>query len=206
MIFSFSLTGNKPRYTRGINLNCKALEHLLPNKHQVFLHIDDTVSVEIPNNWHVVRHATNKTNECMFWRFETVDCAVVDSNKIVHVRDIDSVITQREIELLKSLDKKVYCIRDHQWHIDMPYPVLGGLWGAAPSALDPHFADLVRWWIVNKAPFEYLADMWFLNRYVYPHIITRGIEIESLPSRRWGTLIRPAYDSDYMGRVATLSD
>lgn len=203
MIFSFSLSGNKPRYTDGVKLNYDALQRFLPNQHQVFLHIDDTAKVQIPNEWNVVRHNRNQSNECMFWRFETIDANIIGSNEVVHVRDIDSVVTLREIDLLESLAKKAYCIRDHQWHADMPYPVLGGLWGASPSALFPHFSELVRWWIEKKAPFEYLSDMWFLNRYVYPHIVTRGIEIESLASRRWGTLIDQAKDADYMGRVAT---
>jgi hypothetical protein len=176
--FSFSLYGADPRYTSGIERNQQFLKNSGID-YQVILHTDQATA--IPHNWSIVLHKVKHPLDCHFWRFLSVG-----QHERVHVRDIDSTISDRELPELSRAD--IYCMRDHYWHAPVggaPSPVQGGMWGATGGILPFNFPKLVQWWIDNKSPFERYSDMWFLNRYVYPYIRRFGLEIDGVGSA-WG--------------------
>lgn len=192
--FSFSLQGTDKRYTSGIERNNTAL--LASGlDFNVVLHTDRQQPV--PAKWQTVLHPTGQSLECHFWRFESVGIY-----SKVHVRDIDSTISAREIAELERSD--IYCMRDCKYHAEAPYPVQGGMWGATDISFPYNFPKLVDWWVRNKAPFERYSDMWFLNRYVYPYIRRFGLEIDGAGSR-WGGVpfSTPRIGTAYVGDVAT---
>lgn len=195
--FSFSLYGNNSRYTSGIERN----EQFLKNSgidYQVVLHTD--VQRTVPARWQLVHHKVKHPLDCHFWRFTSVGLYPK-----VHVRDIDSTISDRE---LPELDRSpIYCMRDHYWHSPAggaPFPVQGGMWGATAESLPYNFPKLVNWWIANKSPFERYSDMWFLNRYVYPYIRRFGLEIDGIGSA-WGGVpfLTPRVGDNYVGAVSS---
>lgn len=198
--FSFSFQGLDDRCTSGIERNETFLKESGLD-YEVVLHSDRPWI--LPNKWTNVIHPTGSSLECDFWRFETVGTL-----PLVHVRDIDSTISSRE---LPELDRAaIYCIRDRHYQLsggEMPWPcpVQGGMWGATKEATPHNFSRLVKWWVAHKAPFERYSDMWFLNRYIYPYIRKFGLEIDGT-GYTWGRggvpFLAPRVGISYVGEVA----
>lgn len=187
-VFSFSLTGNDPRYLSGVLPNAQSIYRYNQDA-EFHLHIDDTVDfLSFENDLRstvktkIIHWTRNESLECHFWRFASVD---LDNPALVHVRDIDSLFCERDsflCQYIKNSGIKAYAIRDHYWHdpARIPFPVLGGMWGIHSKVLPYNFSNLVHWWVQNKKPFERFADMWFLQRYVYPYILRQGKVFSSI--------------------------
>lgn len=190
--FSYSLSGNNPRYTSGVSENLKRITAYNPNAFCI-LHIDSTVKVDT-SGWNVITHPKSKSLESHFWRFET---AGYDTFDIVHVRDIDSLFNSRDVAIcshIKESGIQAYGLRDSEWHTpsNSPHPLFGGMWGIQPKLLPQDFTNLVQWWVKNKGPFERWADMWFLQRYVYPYVLRYGKVFSSVDvGSRWPSLPFP---------------
>lgn len=193
--FSFSLFGDDTRYTHGIERNAEYLQKCGID-YEVILHTDKPRKV--PDRWVTVLHVPKDPLDCHFWRFTTVG-----TRPMVHVRDIDSTISDRELpELTRS---PIYCMRDHHYHSPAggaPYPVQGGMWGCSSNMSPRNFSYLVKWWMENKRPFQRYSDMWFLNRYIYPYIRRFGIEIDGCGSSWGGVPFSTNRQNDYyVGKV-----
>lgn len=198
-VFSFSSFGTNPRYRKNIEANFESIKKI-PNACMLLYTNTNDLESNVPLEIKVVTVKTDDVNESYFWRFINV----IPGSVYFHCRDIDSVISDREIELLSTLDKDYYCIRDHEWHASAPYPIQGGMWGAKfDSTRTYQWNKLVSWWIENKKPFEYYSDMWFLTRYLYPFIQRDGIEFDGCGSRWGGTpiTIKRKHEEDYIGKV-----
>ena len=110
----------------------------------------------------------------MFWRFlgaADAECAIF--------RDIDSLINPREAAATLAWvesGKTVHVMQDHPDHCYHCWGnVLGGMWGLRPAKLPYDFVALVEWWIEHKDTSRPGADMWFLNRYIWPYALCDGL-------------------------------
>ncbi len=203
-IFSFSSFGNDEKYYKNLRANLDIIKSLnarmvvyvdSENKFSKLQDDDNLSIIRIPNS--------NDLKESYFYRF------IIPHTRILcdyfHCRDIDSIISEREIKLLSDIDRtNFYCIRDHKHHADAPYPIQGGMWGMRANLSMKHqWNNLVKWWIKNKSPFDYYSDMWFLTRYIYPHIQREGIQFDGCGSRWGGVPVNypRQNDEDYIGKV-----
>ena len=130
-VISYSLWGDKPKYTIGAIKNAELANNIYPGWISRFYigntvpnNIVDIIS-SIPNTELIFMDSENNW-KAMFWRFtscydETVDISIF--------RDTDSRLSMREKyavdEWLKS-NKTFHIMRDHPYH---RYPMLGGMWG-----------------------------------------------------------------------------
>lgn len=207
ILFSFSLQGKDPRYTKGVEENLKSIRKLFGNAHMVVYSPDDPSDYVFGDktglHWEKVEPRDD--NSCHFWRFKAISNVEYD---YVCVRDIDSLVSLREHAAVMhwiETGKSFHCMRDHYWHTEAggaPFPIQGGMWGAKPSSAPKNWSILVDYWLTNKAPFGRYSDMWFLNRFIYPLLLTDGIQHDgcgshwtglSFPTRREG--------NDFVGQV-----
>lgn len=205
ILFSFSLQGQEPKYVKGVQANLDAITNYFGNTAVMRVYGDYLPPLDTKDRCMIdwIRRDPKKDLSCHFWRF----LAAVDARfDYVCIRDIDSVVSIREYNALldwfKS-GKHYHCMRDHHWHAQAPNPVQGGLWGLIPKYAPPNFETLLDWWLRYKGPFKRYSDMWFLNRYIYPHILHNGIQHDGCGSR-WGGIPFPTtrlYD-EYVGSYA----
>lgn len=202
--FAFSLQGTDPKYTRGVERNLTALQRYFGSDAMMLLYGDVNPGEHTNLEW-MPREAKGDTS-CHFWRFAAVCDTRFDR---VCVRDIDSVVSEREVAAVLEWESSglgFHCMRDHYWHTTgggAPFPVQGGMWGAMPARVPKNFGNLLAWWVKNKGPFQRYSDMWFLNRYIYPHLLVDGMQHDGCDSH-WGgrNFPTPRVGSEYVGEYA----
>jgi len=132
--FSFSLYGQNPKYNIGAYKNLDQLKTFLPDwSMRLYYHKNSTdlnVVEDLIKNGAIAVDMTDITiNEVpsiefpMFWRFLSF-C----EDGLSLSRDLDSRISQREVDYIRrweNKDEKIFIIRDHPWHAQSP----GGLFG-----------------------------------------------------------------------------
>jgi hypothetical protein len=205
--FSFSLQGLAPNYYDGIRKNAEAIATRFTNATMLLYTCENIKDIAIPNlTFKVIKRNYSDDLSCHFWRFEAV---TLSEYSHVCVRDIDSTVSDREVAAIHywiKSTKTYHCMRDHECHSyngGCPHPILGGMWGAVPTKVYPQFKSLLKYWLDKKRPFKRYADMWFLNRYIYPYVLQDGIQHDSqdthwggikFPTHRIGTEFVGAYD------------
>jgi len=178
VVFSFSLFGNKKKYTEGMIINAKQISVRFPSA-KIFIYIADDVpsdirtrlsdysSVRLIN----VKRVANVQN--MFDRFTTIDDAECD---VMFSRDADSRVHERDascIEDFVASDKALHIIRDHPCH---PTRILGGMWGMRKSALRQPMKILISTWLSNNnSDSTYGCDQRFLQQVIYPTFINNAM-------------------------------
>lgn len=132
--FSFSLYGQNPKYNIGALKNLDQLKTFLPDWNmRLFYHkncTDLNIIEELKNKGAIVVDMTDVIiNDVpsiefpMFWRF----FSFCDEGLSLS-RDLDSRISQREVDYIRRWEnksEKIFIIRDHPWHAQSP----GGLFG-----------------------------------------------------------------------------
>lgn len=194
---SYSLWGDNKVYTYGV------IENVLDaNKYYkdwvVRVHYNDTVPLniidwlKIQDNVEVVYHpGTKKKASNTLWRFE--DLFIKDA--ITIVRDVDSRITQREVDCVNewlNSNKDFHIVRDHQHHT---CSIIAGAFGCKNNCLQyigiPTGArninspplqfvpglELMTNFIQNLSEDRdvYIVDQMFLFIYVYPYIANKSM-------------------------------
>lgn len=172
-LVAFSLFGAKPEYCEMAILNAQAMPVVYPDWQMVVYHNDS-----VPN--HVLTRLTalgaelvdikNVNAEHMpgtFWRFLALER---DDCEIVIMRDIDSLISEREkvlVEAWLASGKPFHIIRDWYGQTDL---ILAGLWGARMGLLGNirHWIDAFLQQSTTLHPTH--ADQHFLAQYIYPRI------------------------------------
>jgi glycosyltransferase involved in cell wall biosynthesis len=186
-IISFSLWGDKPKYTIGAIKNADLAGKIYPGWICRF-YCGKTVPASIIerlkrfDNVEIV-HMNERGNwRGLFWRFHPAsesDVAVMIS------RDTDSRLSYREKaavdEWLKS-DKCFHIMRDHLLHIlaDNKRTILGGMWGAKAGCV-PGMSDLVNRYEKEN---RWQSDQEFLNAKIYPLIKDRSLVHDEFFERR----------------------
>lgn len=138
-VVSFSLWGDKPKYTVGALKNAR-LASIHYRGWQCRFYCDgDTVPKSVieslqslDNTTVVVMKASEEPHWSMFWRFYAIDDVNVERCVF---RDADSRIGQREAMAVQewiSSGKGFHMMRDHPQH---GTPIMGGMWGAVSGKI-----------------------------------------------------------------------
>jgi len=167
-IISFSLWGNKPKYTIGAIKNAELAQKIYPGWICRF-YIDNTVPNEVINalqllsNTEIIHKNISGNWTSMFWRFESS----FDKNaKLIIFRDTDSRLSNREkiaVDEWINSDKTFHIMRDHPYH---KFPILGGMWGYKNNNKYPMQILLESF---NKTD-NYGTDYKFFAEQLYPLI------------------------------------
>ncbi|HVI49412.1 MAG TPA: hypothetical protein VM802_31390 [Chitinophaga sp.] len=171
-VISFSLWGNDDMYWYGALANVQLALDLLPDwicrfyidsscTHPAWGLLQSYSSVEIVP----VGDEKYRKGEFAgaFWRF----LAAADKDvSILIVRDCDSRITSREVQIIEkwlASDKDFHVLRDHPFH---NVPVLAGMWGCRNGLLHDMETTLEEW-----DRFDYKGcDQDFLASVIYPRV------------------------------------
>ena len=193
-IVSFSLWGNKNKYTLGMIENVKLAKEIYPDW-IIKIHYNNSVPKQIiewlknNDNVELVKHENNFNNfsNC-FWRIEEIF-----SDNIVIVRDADSRLNIREkaaVDEWLASDKDFHIMRDHPSHT---CPILAGCFGSRNKSYEYivfangnknyngcpcNFLDAKEQFykhIENISPNEdtYMVDQRYLYKFVYPFVILK---------------------------------
>jgi len=176
-IISYSLYGNNQRYTVPLLENSKIALNLYSGW-TIYVYHDHTVNKSFLDRLRqngVVTINIEQTNHGnlppKMWRFLPVKNLSIDC---VIFRDADSLLTQREQDLvmkwMKS-DKSVHIIRDHPLHVA---PILAGMFGIKHNSFKilSKLMDEKRP-NIKQRPIDY--DQVFLADYLYPRIIKMAL-------------------------------
>ncbi|WP_343559588.1 tetratricopeptide repeat protein [Kiloniella sp. b19] len=167
---AFSLFGDNPRYLRGILDNLLSIEEFYPDW-QMLVYADSSVPDDLlgeleRNNAKIEMRPSNcPGHEKLLWRFEV--STREDCGRFL-VRDADSVITKREMKLVRrwiASDKLFHVIRDWWSHSEL---ILAGLWGGVAGNL-PELEKLVSTYKSNDHPNMHF-DQHLLRATVWPII------------------------------------
>jgi hypothetical protein len=170
-IISYTLFGDDLKYYIGAEKNIIINKELLPDWETYIYYLPEKIKVEYINKLieigaklidvTYVEIGDKKSIEFpYFWRFLSFL-----NNDITLVRDLDSRISDREVEYINRWlenDKDYFIIRDHPWHA----PVPSGLFGIKGKKIEfeNHFnlyiknSDL-RWGTDQEILYEYMRNV-----------------------------------------------
>lgn len=184
-VVSFSLYGTSPRYTVGALENARLMADYYTGW-EMWVYHDESVPDHVLSD--LRRHACvrlinmqgHALKSRMSWRF------LVASEPTVAryvVRDIDSRLSAREAAAVAEwvgLGKRFHVMRDHPSHSN--YAMSGGMWGGLSTAV-PGMGALLAQRNLND---EYLTDMDFLNRVVWPLAEKSVLQHDAFSCERFG--------------------
>ena len=169
-IISFSLFGSKPRYLRGALDNIHAAKQLLPAWRCRF-YLDGSVPADFiaalqEFDTEVITCADGASlKEKLCWRFAVAWDSSVER---LLVRDVDSVITEREVAAVNAWivsSRPFHVMRDWWTHTDL---MLAGMWGGKGGQLPDLSEEMM---LYKSAVMETPnVDQWFLRDRVWPRI------------------------------------
>lgn len=159
-IVSYSLWGNNKIYYDGILSNYKIIEKLLPD-YTMRIYVESIIDYTKWKEYNIqfVPVVSLGPFHGMYWRF--MACEDAD---VALIRDLDSRISQREIELIKEWeksDKNFHIIRDHPLH---KMPIMGGTWGCKGMLLK----EIHRLIKEHGNFLNYGDDQVFLKNIIFP--------------------------------------
>lgn len=174
-VIAFSLFGEKPRYLRGAIDNMLSAHKYFPTW-IVRFYMDNSVPRNIIDYLKnvgaqiIVEQPNQGLRQRLSWRFKVANDGGVDR---FLVRDVDSVVSQREalaVQEWQKSDKSFHVMRDWWTHTDL---ILAGMWGGRAGIL---------------------PDVWeLLKDYTPPHLETPNVDQWFLRDRVW-----PLIKSDVM--------
>ena len=183
---SFCLYGNNPKYYVGLVRNINDIQNKLP---------DYRIMLFVPKGYHFIPKYIDSINHyedtgllrikyandfsfhgayLMFMRFMPASYSNVS---IMHSRDLDSPILDRDVAVIRAFEKsnKTFLIcRDHKYHTAR---ILGGLWGAKQGAI-PEMEGLINTYILSY-PEAWYSDQHFLEHHVYDKVIKNALIYDS---------------------------
>lgn len=171
IVFSFSLYGANPKYTRGMILNAEQLSRSFPTA-RVNVYAASTVPADIITtltampNVRVILVPERPGCAGMFDRYRAID----DNDcEIMFARDADSRVHARDIacieDFLADPTKLLHIIRDHRYHTDR---IMGGTVALRKAAIAGQpMEDRFRGWIDRTA---YAMDQNFLIHEFYERL------------------------------------
>jgi hypothetical protein len=173
IIFSFSLYGDNRKYSDPLFINMNVIKSNF-NNFEIYIYYDSSVPSLIINelkkkgaNVFEMTTKYNTATEKMSWRYGPIfnnltDCCII--------RDSDSVISIREIGLIKEWLNSSYnfhIIRDHPLH---NMPIMGGLFAIKKPIFD-RFQKQFRSKFKKYISLEYNGDQLFLAHEIYPLVV-----------------------------------
>jgi len=130
VVFSFSLFGRDPKYTKGAIYNSILIKDYMPEEWKMRVYYDRTVPVEIiyklkENGVELVEYS-DKIMYGMFYRFLIMDDNTVD---VGFIRDADDRFSKIHYTIAKEFIDSQYLFHLGRVHDMHRTAVLGGLWG-----------------------------------------------------------------------------
>lgn len=174
-VITYSLYGRTPKYVQGAVANAQLIGRVFPGWTARFY--IDMASVP-PPVVEALRAAGAELvpidmaahgDQSMFWRFWAAADPTVE--RFIS-RDVDSRLMPRDALAVRewiASGADFHVVRDHPSH--SLYPMSGGLWGARRGAL-PQVRELIASFPTDS---NYLTDMNFLNKLVWPIAMARGV-------------------------------
>lgn len=186
-VISFSLYGDRPRYTMGAVRNAQLAATIYPGWECWFYCADDvpaSIALQLQqSNAKVIFSKKSVGSEGMFWRFYPF--AEADVSHVL-VRDTDSRLSRREATAVSEwLESGAvgHIIRDHPAHAQL---IMGGMWGAQTQALRP----ILHWINAYGPSIHYNSDQEFLACCIYPKLLSLGLCVHD-PFYRYEPQARP---------------
>lgn len=170
-IVSFTLFGNEPKYYIGAEKNVEVNKTLLPDWETVIYYHPEMTKIEnveklismgatLIDTSNIIIGNKGPKEFPYFWRFLSFL-----ENNITLVRDLDSRVSDREVEYINrwmETGKDYFIIRDHPWHS----PVPSGLFGikGKKNQFENHFHSYVsnsdlRWGTDQDILYEYMNNV-----------------------------------------------
>lgn len=214
MIVSMSLYGSDPRYTIGIIRNAQLVKENFPGwKLRVYMEsplsatrfgrVPPAIITSLKGLGVDIQYVVPEQDFIppMMWRFLVADDPSVD---YFVIRDSDSRLTERDAAAVTAWiesGRPFHSIRDHPSHAS--YAVSGGLWGGKARELRN---ILRRSWIdlMRGTSSEYLEDMNFLNKVIWPKVQEHAYCSDSVSCDRWPNshpFPVQRYGYDHVGQV-----
>jgi hypothetical protein len=215
-VISYSLWGNKAKYTHGIIRNLQLAPVYFP-QWTVRVYIEDSdqeggtvyppvpmrilqTMMELGAQIYKVDVRSNPVPP-MMWRFLVADDDEVD---VFIVRDADSRLNSRDfaaVDAWLNSDAAFHCIRDHPSHAI--YVVSGGLWGAHRSALNGLIKLPWRHLTTGMAK-GYGQDLHFLANVIWPRVKSSALCHDSVSCNKWPRAVAvpvPRQGLQHIGQV-----
>jgi hypothetical protein len=176
VLVSYSLYGKELKFLRGAIKNAQIVERLGQNWTSVFYvgrDVPEWVLNDLRSHGALIRHQrVGWHSNGMFWRFNAINEFEFD---YVLIRDVDSRIGNRELDLIEiwiNSEKIVHVIRDHPFHAAL---IMGGLWGASSKIgkID------INWEGMKDYGNERGCDQDFLQAEVWPKVKHSLLELGS---------------------------
>ena len=215
--FSFSLYGDKPKYTRGMIANAALIKGRFPEA-RVAIHITPDVPSDIYealrafDNVVLIPAERRPDSGGMFDRFLTIDISDCD---VMFVRDADSRVHERDAtcieDFLAAPTAMLHVVRDHKYHTDA---IMGGMWGIRKAALTEPMATTIAAWRAERNATAYIADQHFLRSVFYGRLREQAMVHDRVGggAGRWNIGITvtpfraPIVDDLFIGQVHEYRD
>jgi protein O-GlcNAc transferase len=170
-LISFSLWGDKPKYTVGAVKNAKLALDIYPGwicRYYVGDDVPQNILDQLVAFSHVeLVYMKSELWDSMFWRFYA---ASDPEAQVMISRDTDSRLNKREkaaVDAWLSGGKVFHIMRDHSWHA---VPILGGMWGCRGDTLRGMEKWAKDYLAKAKKSNYYQVDQEFLTRIIFPKI------------------------------------
>ena len=199
-IVSFSLWGDIPKYTIGAVKNAKLVQEFYNGWIGRF-YCGKSVPQDIldklneVSNTEVILVDEEGDWTGMFWRFLSAD-----SDDVVLSRDVDSRISQREVDAVNEWlesDKDFHIMRDHPYHGTQ---ILGGMWGSKNGILKGIRESINAY---RKGNFIQV-DQIFLKEHIWKKIEDNSLSHDEFfngipfptPRKDWNDFVGQVYDEN----------
>lgn len=181
-VVSFSLYGNKTKFTNGAIHNAELCNVIYPGWKCRF-YVDDSVSKTIVNSLIandaqvVLVSDIRGASAGRFWRFLIADDETVDR---FIVRDVDSRLNMREAKAVEEWIQSgvdAHIMRDYPSHGKAIFPMLAGMWGCKKQVIPFNMKQAIQKF---RELTTYNSDQNFLREQVYPHLQHRHLSHDSV--------------------------
>lgn len=167
-VLSYSLWGNKPKYTFGAIANASDAKHIYPD-FEVRFYVDSSVPEPVIQrllglNAKVFKIdlGSNSSWDGLFWRYLP---SIEQGVEVLISRDTDSRLSEREaasVEDWLNSDAALHIMRDHPGHY---MPILGGMCGFRHRSL-AKLAALLPGVLGGSKSHYYNSDQRYLNMWM----------------------------------------
>ena len=214
-VFSFTLFGNDPKYTKGLLKNIRIIEEKFPGW-EVWVYCGDGVPEDVYFCLYTFKCVklipTNMTGMVnKFYRFFAIDDPSVDT---CIVRDADSRIYERDEACIREFlhsEKLVHIIRDHPNH---HHRMMAGMWGIKREAVEvclhgKKIKEMYNEWSASQPPSGFWSDTQFLCEALYPFVVYHSLihdEIQQFEPPPFKTPFpSPLIETHFIGQVYEIS-
>jgi hypothetical protein len=215
-VFSFTLFGSDPKYTKGLLKNIRIIEEKFPDW-EAWIYCGDEISEDICFSLHdfpfvrlLPTHASGMVNK--FYRFFAIDDPSVE---ICIIRDADSRIYERDEACIKDFlesDRLTHIIRDHPNH---HHKMMAGMWGIRREAIQQclqgsRIRTLFEYWKQIWNSDKFWSDTEFLCQMLYPQLVQNALIHDETqhfePPHMKRPFQIPLTNDDFIGQVYEFSN